>query len=71
MRTPRGDFPSSGLTPAATPSALPKMTGKIVEFAESFYPLFYLKTPSSSSFKDVSEVPNYLQQVLIPSVGMS
>lgn len=36
---------------------------KISNFGKGFFPLFYLETPFSSSFKDLSEVPNYLQQV--------
>lgn len=39
----------------------------IGKFLQGFFPLFYLKTPSSSSFNDVSEVPNYLQQVYLAS----
>ena len=38
-------------------------TASIGQFLMGFYPLFYLKTPSGSSFKNLSEVPNYVEQV--------
>ena len=38
----------------------------VSSFLEGFSPLFYLKTPSTSSFKELSEVPNYVQEVSRP-----
>ena len=40
------------------------------EFLRSFGLLFYLKTPATSSFKKVSEIPNYVQEVRV-KVGIS
>ena len=39
------------------------LKGGLGEFLVGFSPLFYFKTPSGSSFKDLSEVPDYLDQV--------
>ncbi len=35
----------------------------VLKVAKGFFPLFYLVSPSQSSFKHLSEVPDYVQQV--------
>ncbi|XP_064396839.1 alkylglycerol monooxygenase-like isoform X2 [Halichondria panicea] len=36
----------------------------VLKVAKGFFPLFYLVSPSQSSFKHLSEVPDYVQQVV-------
>ena len=38
------------------------------DFLLGFLPLFYLKSSSNSSFKEVSEVPDYVQQVKFSNI---
>ncbi len=40
-------------------------------FLQGFTPLFYLKTPASSSFREIYEIPNYVQEVELKSAAIS